>query len=191
MDEHAKLRAVCLSAVGRLHGRFGWGLLDVQDLAAQVFAEAPPAAPAALCEALARERYSLALYAACRQSDDLALRERAFAELHRYLYRAALGYNPALAEDAAQRAIELVLQQLHACRKPEAFFHFALWKLRHALKELARPAAGAGRELELDAGPSLPTRGLRQQIWSARSMPPRLSPRSDASPTRGSGRRWC
>lgn len=116
----------------------GWSLLSGTELAARV-ARAHPSL--ALDEATAKTRqliqhqYTIAMYEACRQENDLELRERAYLELHGLLYRAAIRRWPELAEDAAQRTLVLVYEQIDRCRDPGTFVAFALFKLRHALKQ--------------------------------------------------------
>lgn len=153
MDDSARRRALCLSVVRPLHQARQWTLLTPEELAERVLALTPPASTAEQLAALARDRYSRELYAACAQDGDLARREQAFRELHAWLFRAAQRRRPELAEDAAQRAIELVFQHLPSCREPGAFAFFALGKLRQALTEQSRPRARAiEREAPLVAG---------------------------------------
>lgn len=128
---------LCRSTARRLRAAHGWTLLDDDALAALALAAAPPDAGPAAIEALARDRYSRELWSACRPSAAAPRREAAYADLQRYLYRAAYNRRPAAAEECAQRALELVLAQVERCREPGAFLTFALNKLRHALREAA------------------------------------------------------
>jgi RNA polymerase sigma-70 factor (ECF subfamily) len=93
------------------------------------------------------QNYTTALYEACRQTQDLERRERAYSELHRLLFRAAYNRWPELAEDATKRALVLVYEQIDRCRSPGAFVAFALGKLRHAFQQEQR---ARGRELPLE-----------------------------------------
>jgi RNA polymerase sigma-70 factor (ECF subfamily) len=123
----------------------GWSLLSEQELAQRLLRADPraPSRAAPELRRLAQHEYTLALYAACRQTQDAVRRETAYRELHALLYRAALHRWPELAEDAAQRALVLVYEQIDRCREPGAFVAFALYKLRHALKQEQR---ARGRE---------------------------------------------
>jgi RNA polymerase sigma-70 factor (ECF subfamily) len=129
----------------------GWSLLSEQELASRMLRTAPHLASATEKETrrLAQHQYTIALYQACRQAQDSALRERAYRELHRLLYRAATRRWPELAEDSAQRALVLVYEQIDRCRDPGAFVAFALYKLRHALKQEQR---ARGHEVTIDEG---------------------------------------
>jgi len=93
------------------------------------------------------QHYTTALYEACRQTQDPERRERGYEELYRLLYRVAYNRWPELAEDATQRALVLVYEQIDRCRNPVAFVAFALGKLRHAFQQEQR---ARGRELLLD-----------------------------------------
>ncbi|NTU83304.1 MAG: sigma-70 family RNA polymerase sigma factor [Chloroflexales bacterium] len=129
--------------VRRLRDAYQWSLLDDEALETLVLAMAPPDATPTLFEQLTRDQYSRALWEACRQLADPPRRERAYAELQRYLYRAAYNRRPDQAEECVQRAIELVIAQIERCREPGAFFTFALNKLRQALSEESDRASRA------------------------------------------------
>jgi RNA polymerase sigma factor (sigma-70 family) len=125
----------CRSIVARLQQTYGWKLLEEHELVALVMATAPPDATPRILEQIARDRYSRVLWEMCRQSAAADCREQAYAELQRYLYRAAYNRRPELAAEAVQRALELIVAQVEYCRHPGAFLTFALNKLRHALGE--------------------------------------------------------
>ncbi|GAB4537193.1 MAG: hypothetical protein Kow0063_23610 [Anaerolineae bacterium] len=78
---------------------------------------------------LERVAYSVALYEACRQTEDKVRHEGAYLELMRFIYRIAF-LTPELAEDAVQRALILVYEQIDCCRDPAMFLAFAVSKLR-------------------------------------------------------------
>lgn len=140
-------RTACRAAVSTLMARGAWACVGEDELAERVWrAAGPDASPAAFVQ-LAKFHYSALLYAACLQTQDLRLRELAFGDLHRFLYRAAYNRWPELAEDAAQRALVLVYEQLDRCRAPGTFLAFALNKLRHAFQQeqRAREAGQRGR----------------------------------------------
>lgn len=145
----------CLSAVRQLCARYQWGLLSADSLYEQVLADAPTSL--AMCEQLARHHYARALFAACDPAADPDRRELAYTELLRYLHCAAYNRRPDLADDVAQRALLLVVEQLPRCREPGAFFTFALFKLRHAIQqeESARGERLAGREIDFDLAADL------------------------------------
>jgi RNA polymerase sigma-70 factor (ECF subfamily) len=134
------LNGACRRIAQALIEENGWSLLSEQELARRLLCAEPDACARAEPELrrLAQHQYTLALYAACRQTQDAARRENAYCELHALLYRVALRRWPELAEDAAQRALVLVYEQIDRCRDPGAFVAFALYKLRHALKQEQR-----------------------------------------------------
>ena len=72
------------------------------------------------------------------RQQDFQKREVAFGDLYRFLYRAAYNRWPELAEDATQRALVLVYEQIDRCREPGTFLAFALNKLRHAFQQEQR-----------------------------------------------------
>lgn len=133
------------------------------------------AAPAGELRRAALYHYTLVLYKACRQTEDRELREQAYGELFRYLYRAAHNRWPDLAEDVTQRALVLVYEQIERCRQPGAFLAFALYKLRHAWQQ-ERPATGM---VGLEDGPdpvqdrTEPDRGrqIRALVSAIRRLP--------------------
>lgn len=102
-------------------------------------------------------RYTIELYNACRQADDLELRERGYTDLFHYVYRAAYQKWPDLAEDATQRALLLVYQQIERCANPVAFRSFALFKLRQAVTDIQRRMQ-SDQPLEVD-GPGASSTG--------------------------------
>lgn len=135
--------AQCRLIVARLRAAYGWSLAEEKELTALVLAAAPPGAAPPALERFARDQYSRVLWQACRPGGDEEHRERAYAELQRYLFRAAYNRRPAAAEECVQRALELVVAQVERCREPGAFLTFALDKLRHALSEETARAARA------------------------------------------------
>lgn len=125
---------LCQPAARQLIENSNWRLLPEEEFAARaarVMAEQPALSPHQACQHV----YALELHDACCDSQR---RERAYSELHLYLYRIALHRRPELAEDAAQQAILLIFQQIDRCVKPGAFLHFAYLKLLQAIKSLAR-----------------------------------------------------
>jgi len=128
-------RQVCQRVVQELIERYGWALLQADDLTELVLGSVQPTASSAEIERQAKHHYTITLYEACLQDKDPPRRERAYRELFRYLYRAAYNRWPELAEDATQRALLLVYEQIERCRHPGAFLAFALWKLKHAFQQ--------------------------------------------------------
>jgi len=120
-----------------------WSLLPEDELVNRAQDSAGSGASPGELRRAAINQYTLALYEACRQTEDPTRRERAYGELFRYLFRAAYNRWPDLAADVTQRALLLVHEQIERCRKPGAFLAFALFKLRHAFdleKRLQRDA---------------------------------------------------
>jgi len=136
------LRSACRHLVRALIQKHDWALLNEVDLVEAVLASAEPAAASIDLEKKIFQEYTLTLYQACRQASDPARRERGYYELSRFLYRAAHNRWPELAQDATQRALLLVYQQIERCHEPAAFLAFALNKLRQAFTEEQR----AGRK---------------------------------------------
>ena len=122
----------CRPIVRALIAQYDWALPREDELLAWV---SDAMRGNALPANLGRVAYSVALYEACRQSEDLSRREGAYQELFRFLYRAAYNRWPELAEDATQRALVLVYEQIDLCRGPSTFLGFAFFKLRQALTE--------------------------------------------------------
>jgi DNA-directed RNA polymerase specialized sigma24 family protein len=119
--------------------RYGWALLTPDALAARmrelnaggVVAEAWPVAVHAYC---------LELYPACAGLQGDARQQRAFEELHRYLYALSFGERPELPverrRDLVQEALTRIWERLPHCRKPGAFLAFAAYELRSTLRPL-------------------------------------------------------
>ncbi len=132
------LPQICHRIAHELVTRYEWRLLPADELVKQMLDAVIPETSEGELERVAKHRYTLTLYEACLQGEDLPRRERAYRELHCYLYRAAYNRWPELAEDTTQQAIILVYEQIERCRAPGAFLTFALWKLRHAFQIVQR-----------------------------------------------------
>lgn len=130
--EAPERHAACFHAVQALIARYGWTLLSTEELALSVSEALEAGAPTHSLEVLIKHQYTLALYAACRQSANHEQQARGFVDLHRYLYRAAFNRWPDSAEDVAQCALLLVYEQIERCHEPAAFLAFALYKLLQA-----------------------------------------------------------
>jgi RNA polymerase sigma factor (sigma-70 family) len=122
----------CRPIVRALIAQYDWALPHEDELLAWV---SDAIRGSALPTNLGKVAYSVALYEACRQSEDVSRREGAYQELFRFLYRAAYNRWPALADDATQRALVLVYEQINRCRGPSTFLGFAFFKLRQAFTE--------------------------------------------------------
>ncbi len=128
----------CKDIAQKLLQDYRWSLLSVEALARLIRHEVPASSSEDTLRRQAKHQYTIALYKACRQCEDSRRRERAYRDLHHYLYRAAYNRWPELAEDATQRALVLVYEQIDRCRQPDTFLAFALWKLRHAFQQEER-----------------------------------------------------
>lgn len=166
------LEHLCSPIVHRLREAYQWSLLDDEALMTLVLAAAPPNPSPSALEYLARDQYSRTLWEACRLGAAPPRREQAYAELQRYLYRAAYNRRPDMAEECVQQALELVIAQVERCREPGAFLTFALNKLRHALRDEADQAERAPAPLPdspqaaITAPDAIPE-GVEQREWSA------------------------
>jgi len=140
-------RKICRRTVRTLVEKYDWALLREDDLVELVLGSVQSTVAPAEIERLVRHQYTIVLYEACRQVEDLDRCERGYQELFRFLFRAAYNRWPELAEDATQRALVLVYEQIDRCRSPGTFLAFALNKLRHAFQQEQR---ARGREIPWD-----------------------------------------
>lgn len=149
MEDHAVDvdEAVCLLCrriVQAMVKEYDWALIPQDDLIERVLdATLLPGSPvdavdARCIERQAKRQYTMILYEACRQENDLNRREQGYAELSRFLFRVAYNRWPELAEDAMQRALLLVYEQIDRCQSPDTFLKFAFYKLRQAITDEAR-----------------------------------------------------
>jgi RNA polymerase sigma-70 factor (ECF subfamily) len=138
VDVEPVARLACHNAVAALIARHGWSLLSEEELVERTLALAPAEATRSALEQAIKQQYNLALYESCRQTSDLDRRKRAYADLFRYLYRAAYNRWPDIAEEVVQRAIVLVNDKLDNCRHPEAMLTFAALQARRAATEIIR-----------------------------------------------------
>jgi RNA polymerase sigma factor (sigma-70 family) len=136
--DDASFRRACRRVVQGLIERHDWALLHEDDLVELLLTSAQPDASPTELNRLIRHHYTRILYEACRQTEDLGRRERAYHELFRYLFRAAYNRWPELAEDVTQQALVLVCEQIDRCRHPGAFLTFAFYKLLHAYQQERR-----------------------------------------------------
>lgn len=121
-----------------LIAKYGWSLLSEDELVETVLHTIQTeGAPGGLEQTIGRH-YMLALYEACRQTTDLNRRKLAYADLGRYLYRAARNRWPDIAEEVAHRALILTYEKIDDCKMPGAILTFALWQARRAVQEIAR-----------------------------------------------------
>jgi RNA polymerase sigma factor (sigma-70 family) len=136
----------CRRIVRALIEKYDWALLSEDELVELVLGSIQSEVAPAKVEKLTKHQYTIALYEACRQAEDPDRRERGYHELHRFLFRAAYNKWPELAEDATQRALLLVYEQIDRCQSPGTFLAFALYKLRQAFKDEQR-ARGIKKEV--------------------------------------------
>jgi RNA polymerase sigma factor (sigma-70 family) len=139
--DHVTDTALCLDCrhiVRDLISKYGWALLSEDELVELVLGSVESGIPPTEAKRLAKHHYAIAMYEACRQDKDHDRREQGYYELSRYLFRAAYNQWSELAEDATQRALLLVYEQIERCRSPGTFLAFALNKLRHAFKQEQR-----------------------------------------------------
>jgi RNA polymerase sigma factor (sigma-70 family) len=128
----------CRDAIRMLISKYGWSLLSGDELVELVLETLRrEGAPDGLNQAIWRQ-YALALYEACQQITNLDRRKQAYAELARYLYRAAYNRWPDIAEEVAHRALILTYEKINDCKVPGAFLTFALWQARRAAQEIVR-----------------------------------------------------
>ncbi len=155
-DDPSVERAV-RERVARLAERFGWQLLASQALAEHTLAALTREQPADL-DRFIIALYTELLYHGCLQSGD-DLREQAYADLRRYLYRAAFNRWGDRADDIAQGALLLICEQIGRCNSPRAFLSFAMFKLLHAAQQQQglQPAAELSGAPELLEGAPAPT----------------------------------
>jgi len=146
---HIADTALCLDCrriVRALIEEYDWALLSEDELVELVLGSIEPGISRTEVKRQAKHHYTIATYKACRQDQDQDRREQGYCELSRYLFRAAYNRWPELAEDATQRALILVYEQIDRCRNPGTFLAFALGKLRHAFKQEQR---ARGKEVPL------------------------------------------
>jgi RNA polymerase sigma factor (sigma-70 family) len=131
-------REDCRDAIRTLIAKYGWSLPPEDELVELVLQTLQrEGAPGGLSQAIWCQ-YALALYEACRQTTNPDRRKRAYADLARYLYRAAYSRWPDIAEEVAHRALILIYEKLDACKVPGAFLTFTLWQARRAAQEIVR-----------------------------------------------------
>jgi RNA polymerase sigma factor (sigma-70 family) len=128
----------CRDAIQMLIAKYGWSLPSENELVEPVLQTMrTEGAPSDLEQAI-KHQYMLTLYQACRQTTDIDRRKRAYADLGRYLYRAAYNRWPDIAEEVAHRALVLTCEKIDECKTPGAILTFALWQARRAVQEIAR-----------------------------------------------------
>lgn len=147
-DDPSAERAV-RECVARLAERFGWKLLAPEALADHALAALAREQPADL-DRFVVAQYTELLYHSCLHGGG-DLRERAYADLRRYLFRAAFNRWGEHADDIAQGALLLICEQIGRCGNPRAFLSFARFKLLHA----AQQQQGLQPAAELTGAPEL------------------------------------
>lgn len=153
----------CRRVVRALIEKYDWTLVGEDDLLALVLGSTQSEATPAELEKLAKHHYTIVLYQACRGAEDPGRREQGYHELFRYLFRSAYNRWPELAEDATQRAMVLVYEQIDRCQNPGTFLAFALYKLLQAFKEEQRSRGKEDSPLSSAVDPALVQSHLGQQ----------------------------
>jgi RNA polymerase sigma factor (sigma-70 family) len=135
-------------AIQQLRKDFGWRFLEDSEYVSRIRDEVKSERDVTLEEAkaVAQGIYAEALYAACQQPEQC---EQAYTELHCYLYTIAFYKQRDIAEDASQKAIELVYEKIGQCREPRAFLKFSQYKLLDAIKRIRR-IQRVNREISVD-----------------------------------------
>ena len=126
---------LCRAAVRQLMDEFDWRLLPEEEfvaLAMETLSRKSSMTP----RQAGQNVYSRILYRACR---DGSRQERAYTELHYYLYRIACYRRPLhVAEEATQTALLLIFERIHTCRSPDTLLRFTQFKLLQAIKTVDR-----------------------------------------------------
>lgn len=134
---HKTVHQICQRIAEKLIARHNWTVLSPEELVKRVQHALQPTSTPTDIEQMVKNVYTTALYDACRQRNNPDIRERAYSELSRYLYRAAFRRWPEHAEDITQQALLRIHQRIDQCRQPERFRAFAVYMLLWARKELA------------------------------------------------------
>lgn len=132
----APVRDAVRAAVAAQAARYQWSAISEHDLTDRVLAALGGGLAPAHLTTVVVTHYTAALHEACSQQDER--RERGYADLFRYLYRAAHQRWPDHAEEIVARAMELVYRRIADCAHPAAFLAFALFLLRAAARDLLR-----------------------------------------------------
>jgi RNA polymerase sigma factor (sigma-70 family) len=148
LDNQPDAHQVCETVVAALIARHRWTLLSTEELMDRTMGSLDGTWSPEELKQLALRCYADSLYAACRQNEDLGRRECGYTDLFHYLYQVAYRRWPDLAEEATQRALLLIYEQIDRCRMPASFLIFALYKLRHAFQQ-ERRARGICQSVDL------------------------------------------
>jgi RNA polymerase sigma factor (sigma-70 family) len=133
--------------------RYGWELVTREALLSAVEREyaSRPERGAGAARAALLWSYSAILYRACSGAEGAQRQEQGYAELYRFLARAAARRYTRVAAEATQHAVERVYLSFERCRQPETFLAFVLQKLRDAARAELRLAALSAEQLPVDA----------------------------------------
>ncbi len=119
----------CQEAVDLLLARHEWQLLAPMEFVQRTYVHLSAGITADPRRA-ALYTYCQALYHACSGREGEARRERAYTELHRWLYDIARHRYAGDAEEFAQQALVHTFTSFEQCHQPGAFLAFALQHLR-------------------------------------------------------------
>ncbi|MEZ4867535.1 MAG: sigma-70 family RNA polymerase sigma factor [Caldilineaceae bacterium] len=150
-DDCSKRQASCQLLVQRLIAQYGWTLLSAEALVEQTLHSLPANPTLVTLQKSVIDCYTIELYAACHQSIDPVRREQGYRELYRILLGSARKWRPdqaVTAEERAQRALELVFEQIERCQSSTTFLAFALYKLRQAFTEADRAMVESATSLD-------------------------------------------
>jgi RNA polymerase sigma factor (sigma-70 family) len=140
-DSLGGLERACRDAADQVIARYGWHLLDRDDLAGRA-CDLIHAGGATMPFAAAVGAYCVALHTACAGEQGLARQDQGYHDLSRYLLglaRTRYADLPADArEDVAQSALERIYKSFEHCREPVAFLAFAAQHLLDAARVARR-----------------------------------------------------
>lgn len=124
----------CQRIIHSLMIKHDWHLLDEEEFTSRVFTHslAENAGEDQAIRAIAINAYCQQWYIACKSEAER--RERAFAEVWRYLFNIAFNKykDEVVAQEISQSALILVWEKLDTCHNPGAFLSFCLYKLKNA-----------------------------------------------------------
>jgi RNA polymerase sigma factor (sigma-70 family) len=146
VSEHVpleELERACHAAADQVIARYGWQLLDRQELARRA-RELVRASGVAEPLGAAVGAYCVALHDACSGAQGISRQQQGYLELSRYLLGLVRRRYGDLADDAredvAQSALERIFKSFDRCREPVAFLAFAAQHLLDAVRVARRRA---------------------------------------------------
>jgi len=131
-----KLAVNLRTSIEQLIQQFQWKLTDAETLYEDVVRDKSEEELQTGLNNIVKWRYAAIIFAACKSKEDTDRQNQAYAELRQYLLRDAQRRYPDIAIDAAQRALQLIYEQIERCQSPETFLTFVRFKLLQATKEI-------------------------------------------------------